>query len=71
MAKNNCAGCKWLDEFQKIPRGQIGKDDGNGYCCKVTESKNYRLGDRARYFYKERCEFYEAGEFEERHTEGE
>ena len=22
MAKNNCAGCKWLDEFPKIPRGQ-------------------------------------------------
>lgn len=66
----NCAGCKWLDEYPKIPAGRKGKEDGNGYCAKVTESKSYRLGDRARYSDKKRCELYEAGDFENRHKKG-
>ena len=57
----NCAGCKWLDQVKRYAKGE-------GYCCKVTQSKNYKPGDRARYANMARCELYDAGSFEARHS---
>lgn len=60
----NCVGCKWLDQARRAPKGE-------GYCCKVTESRHYKSGDRARYSSKARCELYEAGDWKTRHQRNE
>lgn len=60
----NCAGCKWLDQMQNYEKGE-------GYCCMVERSNNYKTGDKARYSNMKRCELYEAGSFMERHKGGE
>lgn len=60
----NCAGCKWLDQVKHYAPGE-------GYCCMVVRSKNYKLGDRARYSNMKRCELYEAGDWNTRHEKKE
>ena len=59
---HNCAGCKWLDQVQHYAKGE-------GYCAMVIRSRNYKLGDCARYSNMERCELYEQGEFKTRFSE--
>lgn len=60
----NCAGCKWLDQVKHYAPGE-------GYCCMVTRSKNYKMGDRARYSNMKRCELYEAGDWNTRYEKKE
>ena len=60
----NCAGCKWLDQVQHYAPGE-------GYCCMVVRSKNYKTGDRARYSNTKRCELYEAGDWKTRYEKPE
>lgn len=75
----NCAGCKWLDQVKHYAPGE-------GYCCMVVRSKNYKQGDRtrirrkqnekhdthrARYSNMKRCELYEAGDWNTRLTKAE
>ncbi len=72
----NCAGCKWLDQA-------VNGRNGDGYCGKVVESKDYidevekrlitieeiRLfSKKVRTAEKERCELYSEGSFSERFT---
>ena len=52
---NNCHGCKWLDRY---------RIDGNGYCCKVERSETQK--EKIRRPDMERCELYEAGDWENR-----
>lgn len=63
----NCHGCKHLDRY---------KQDGNGYCAMVERSKTFHFqyftngklipSSRVRRPDTERCELYEAGNFETR-----
>ena len=58
--KENCGGCKWLDQVKHYAPGE-------GYCCMVERSKDYKPGDKARYANMPRCELYEAGNFAARY----
>lgn len=67
--KQNCHGCKWLDESCKGPAG-------DGYCAMVERSARYIPGgilngrlepsDKVRRPEKEQCELYEPGDFNTR-----
>lgn len=56
----NCHGCKWPDQVKN-------GSSGNGYCCMVVRSKNYKAGDMVRHSNMDRCELYEAGNFANRY----
>ena len=58
--KENCHGCKWLDErkFRQL---------GCGYCTMVERSKSWKdRRSHVRCSDDERCELYEEGVFEKR-----
>ena len=59
--KENCHGCKWLDEVK-------GMDTGSGYCTEIVRSKEYKpyKGMKIRTADDDRCELYEEGVFEKR-----
>lgn len=60
MNKENCARCKWLDQVRHYAPGE-------GYCCMVERSKDYKPGDKARYSNMLRCELYKSGSFADRY----
>ena len=58
--KQNCHGCKWLDEVKKDPHGP-----GSGYC--VTVIKSSMQSSKVRHSDMDACELYDTGNFATRY----